>query len=66
MADQVEPAYFSGYGMSIAQFWGSGPKFTINCGACRFTFKQRIPMIDKPGVRCPNCGAVNVLPLEVS
>ena len=47
--------------MSIAQLWGSGPKLTITCGHCSITFKQRIPMINNPGIKCPNCGVVNVL-----
>jgi len=61
----VEPKAFTGYNMSIAQLWGSGPKFKINCGNCSITFKQRIPMVDSPGVKCPNCGVVNVLELTV-
>ena len=61
----VSPKSFSGYGMSIAQLWGSGPKFTIACGQCGATFTKRVPMVDDPGVPCPNCRAVNVLPLVV-
>jgi len=60
----VVPKSFSGWCMSIMQLFGSGPKFTITCGACLATFTQRIPMVDRPGCPCPNCGAVNVLPLE--
>lgn len=60
---KVKPKYIGGWNMSIAQLWGSGPKLTITCGDCSSTFKQRVPMIDKPGVVCPHCGTVNVLPL---
>lgn len=51
--------------MSIAQLWGSGPKFTITCGNCSNTFSKRIPMVDNPGIACPNCGAVNKLPVTI-
>lgn len=59
----VEPAYYSGWNMSLAQLFGSGPKWTITCGACHVTFKKRLPMVSRPGVACPSCGAVNVIPV---
>lgn len=62
----VTPAAASGYNMSFAQLWGSGPKWTITCGECSMTFKERIPMVDNPGIRCPGCGAINVLPMTIS
>lgn len=62
----VKPAAASGFNMSIAQLWGSGPKWTITCGGCRMTFRKRIPMVDNPGIRCPGCGAINVLPVTIS
>jgi hypothetical protein len=61
----VRPHSFEGFNFSLLQLVGKGPKFTITCGECRVTFKQRIPMTDNPGVPCPHCGVVNVLPLEV-
>ena len=62
----IFPKDAKGYNMSIAQLWGSGPLWTIICGQCEMTFQKRIPMIDNPGVACPNCGTVNKLPLVVS
>lgn len=52
--------------MSIAQLFGSGPKWTITCGSCNATFRKRIPMVDNPGIPCPSCSAINVLPIEVN
>ena len=60
----VTPKAFAGWNMSIAQLFGSGPKWTITCGGCAATFKKRIPMMDKPGIACPHCGAINVLPIK--
>ena len=60
---RVKPHSFSGWSMSLAQLWGSGPKFTITCGDCRGTFKKRVPMVDSPGVQCPHCLSINVMPL---
>lgn len=61
----VRPIALSGWNMSIAQLFGSGPKLTVTCGGCRATFRKRVPMVDAPGLACPHCGAVNVLPLTV-
>jgi len=61
----VKPKAFSGYNMSIAQLFGSGPKFTITCGYCGGTFKKRIPMIDNPGIECPLCKTINTLPFTI-
>ena len=62
----TKPSAVSGMNMSIAQLWGSGPKWTITCGVCDVTFKIRVPMIDHPGIKCPNCGTVNIMPFVVS
>ena len=62
----VKPLSLSGFNMSVTQLFGFGPKFTITCGGCMITFQKRVPMIDEPGVKCPNCGSVNILPLEVN
>lgn len=61
----VAPHSFSGWNWSPAQMFGSGPKMTITCGACRLTFQRRIPMVDNPGIACPKCQTVNVLPLRI-
>jgi len=61
----VEPNYWTCYSMSIAQLWGSGPKVTCNCGCCSMTFKQRIPIMDRPGIQCPNCGTINIIDVVV-
>ena len=66
MTIRVAPKDFTGWNMSIAQLFGSGPKWTITCGDCSATFKKRIPMMDTPGIACPHCGAINILPIEVS
>ena len=50
---------------SLAQLFGSVPKWTITCGNCSATFKVRIPMVDHPGIPCPTCSAVNVLDIEI-
>lgn len=50
-----------GFNMSLAQLFGSGPKWTIKCGECSLTFKKRIPMVNNPAVKCPYCGVVNVI-----
>ena len=57
----VIPKYFEGVNISIAQLFGSGPKWTITCGNCEMTFKRRIPMIEEPGILCPHCNAINKL-----
>lgn len=59
----VKPKSIEGWNMSIAQLWGSGPKFTIVCGKCGCTFQKRIQMVDRPCLQCPFCGAINKLPL---
>lgn len=56
---------FRGLSMSLAQLWGSGPKFTVQCGHCDGVFKDRIIMVDYPRLRCPFCGTVNILNLEI-
>lgn len=61
----VTPKYFEGWNMSLAQLFGSGPKFTITCGNCSGTFQKRIPIVNHPGIACPYCGAINRLPIEV-
>ena len=62
----VNPLYFHGWNMSLAQMFGSGPKFTITCGGCGRTFKKRVPMADRPGVPCPSCAAINVMPFTIT
>lgn len=64
-SNTVLPKAFSGFNVSLAQLFGSGPKFTITCGNCSLTFKKRIPMVDYPGIPCPSCGTINILSVEV-
>lgn len=66
MSKTVEPKDARGMNKSITQLWGSGPKWTITCGACEGTFRERIPIIDEPGIACPYCHAINKLPLVVA
>lgn len=61
MVGPIAAHSYRGWSMSIAQLFGSGPKFTITCGNCRATFKKRIPMISHPGIVCPRCSTVNIL-----
>lgn len=63
----IRPAAISGRSFSLLAALGLvvGPKFTITCGACRLTFETRVPLVDQPGIKCSNCGLINVLPLEV-
>ncbi len=63
---KVHPKDFSGMNMSIAQLFGSGPKFTVTCGGCEGTFKKRMPMMDNPGLACPYCHAINIMPLVIA
>jgi hypothetical protein len=60
--ERVIPKEFEGFNMSIFQFFGSGPKFTIICGKCEFKFRKRIPVVNNPTVVCPYCNTINVLP----
>ena len=57
----VGAARAEGYTQSIAQLWGSGPKWTIRCGDCGCDFKARVPMVNSPRVLCTCCGAINEL-----
>ena len=62
----VEPHAFNGYSMSLAQLFGSGPMFHVTCGNCRCSFSKRIPMVDNPGLKCPECGVVNIISVVVN
>jgi hypothetical protein len=61
----VVPFAFEGYGWTILQLIGLGPKFSVICGECFKIFRKRIRMVDDPIVRCPHCRTANRLPLEV-
>lgn len=65
MVKRVKPISIEGYNLSWNLNLLSGPKFTIKCGNCRYTFKERIIMMDYPSVLCPACGAINELNLVV-
>tara|TARA_R110000787_G_scaffold286340_2_gene404266 strand:- start:1016 stop:1213 length:198 start_codon:yes stop_codon:yes gene_type:complete len=56
----VTPKEVTGWSMSIAQLWGSGPKLTIKCGKCEATFQKRTPMVSNAGLPCPYCNTVNI------
>lgn len=55
----------SGWNMSIAQLFGSGPKLNVTCGGCGGGFSARVAMINYPVVRCP-CGQANKLNITVT
>lgn len=57
----VNAAAFSGFSMTLAQIFGKGPKFQVQCGDCDGVFSGRIEMTDDPRLRCDWCGTVNVL-----
>jgi len=65
MPKTVRPYNFSGWNKTLLSLFGKGPKLTITCGACRATFKQRVPYrVKHPGMTCPTCNVVNILPIE--
>lgn len=51
-----------GLNMSLLQVFGVGPKYHIVCGKCLTAFSKRVPMVSFPGIPCPNCRVVNILP----
>ena len=57
----VEPKLARGYSMTLLQLFGVGPKWHFTCGSCSASFSTRLPIVDEPGVVCPNCGTVNIL-----
>ena len=59
----VTPKYAHGMNTSWNLNIFSGPKFLIGCGNCSADFHIRLPLINNPKVACPNCRAVNQLPL---
>lgn len=63
--ETVEPLGFRGWNFTPLQIFGMGPKWAITCGKCRCTFEKRIPMTHTPGIACPHCNVVNVLPITV-
>ena len=64
--EKVTPNAFQGYSMSLAQIFGKGPMFHVTCGKCGASFSKRIPMVDNPGLQCPVCKAINVMPLVLN
>lgn len=62
----VNPKYAEGYDMSLCSLFGYGPKWTITCGECEITFKQRLPLINYPIVICPYCHTRNKLNLVIN
>ena len=65
MINRVRPASAKGFNISWNLNLLSGPKWTIKCGNCYHTFRERIAVIDNPSIRCPACGAINELPVVV-
>ena len=61
----VDAGPCQGYNMTLLQIFGSGPKWTITCGECEGTFKKRLPVMEKPGVQCPYCDTINIIPVTV-
>ena len=63
--ETVVPKDFEGWSLSLSMLFGIGPKFKIQCGTCGIWFSKRIELVDEPPARCPYCGVVNILPLEI-
>lgn len=61
----IRPRELKMMNMSPLQILGLGPVATITCGKCGYTWKERVPMVEEPGMACPRCKEVNVLPLGV-
>ena len=61
----VSPPYIKWWSMSWNLNLFTYPKFTIQCGQCKYTFSLRIPMIDNPVVECPHCKTLNQLPMVI-
>ena len=62
--DKVSPKNAEGPSMTIFSILNIGPKWTITCGKCEGTFRKRLPLINNPGILCPYCNTINILPLE--
>ncbi len=43
----------------------SGPKWALQCGHCRHSWRERIPLMDYPTVTCPRCHTVNRIPIVI-
>ena len=61
----VRCAAYEGINPIFGGLFGN-PKFTIQCGKCKLTFQQKIPLVNPVMARCTLCGTINSLPLEVS
>lgn len=66
MTEIVNAASFQGMSYSWNLNLLNGPKFTIRCGKCSYTWRERIPMIDYPTLKCHECGVLNRLNLVVN
>jgi hypothetical protein len=53
----------SGLNFTPLQLIGLTPLWNITCGECNLTFNQRIPMVDEPGILCPHCHTINIIPV---
>ena len=60
---EVMIGYFEGWNFS---FWGGSPKWTLTCGHCHHTWRQRIPLVDEPRLLCAACGTLNIVPVTVN
>jgi hypothetical protein len=59
----IRPAKCVGFNWTPLSILGLGPKFYITCGSCQLTFPKRLPPVDRPGIECPKCKAINILPI---
>lgn len=53
--------------VKAAEYYGAAasllgaPKFSIKCGNCGFSWRERIPHVDNPRLLCRVCGVLNQL-----
>jgi hypothetical protein len=52
-------------GTTLSMF-GIMPKFKVICGECKLLFKERIHGLGEIYLKCPHCGTINDLGIEVS
>jgi rRNA maturation endonuclease Nob1 len=56
--EQVHPSYLGANG--LWNIFTGRKKYTIVCGVCKHTFKDRVPFAtDRASALCPCCGAQN-------
>lgn len=62
----VKASGLDGWNMSVSMLFGRSPKFDIRCGNCKRWFSRRFNLDDFPDpvAKCPQCKAMNVVPIK--